>query len=180
MEALLVIATLLGGLAAIGYFAEKVLRRNLAKRSQRPPGGKTLQEIEHIILESAGPNDWTRLAHGTATTITYAPDVNIRFEMEFEGKGVQARPFEERWAQRFPDKTASGYYCDLYYGSTLLRRFVLVSVDGGRALLPLPRSANDLSVTRLQYKIAKIHDYDQSLETYLKLAKIEVISNNGA
>jgi len=180
VEALLIVATLLGGLAAVGYFADKLIRRNRRTRNQLAARGRTRQEIERIILDSETPMDWTRLAHGTATTITYASDVNIRFEMDFEGKGVQARPFEERWARGFPDKAASGYFCDLYYGSTLLERFVLVSVDGGRALLPLPRSAIDLSITRLQYKIGKVHDYDQSLDTYLNLAKIQVRNHNGA
>jgi len=54
----------------------------------------------------------------------------------------------------------------VYYGATRLKEFILVFVDGGRALLPLPKYALDLSVEPIRYKIALIFDQFDNCDEY--------------
>ncbi|MBQ6923050.1 MAG: hypothetical protein IJQ73_00265, partial [Kiritimatiellae bacterium] len=47
-------------------------------------------------------------------------------------------------------------FCDLHYGATIIGRVMLVSVDGGRATLPIPVTPNSTTVRALDYKVAEI------------------------
>jgi hypothetical protein len=95
----------------------------------------------------------------------------LRFEINYTRAGTQADDFQEPWASRHPDPHATGYWCQLYYGASLIGQYVLVSVDGGRAMLPLPSLGADRQhpgpVTILEYKIAEIHDSLGTLKEYM-------------
>jgi hypothetical protein len=64
----------------------------------------------------------------------YIPDVSITLAF-----GLRAlADFKEEWANKFPDSHASSSYVDVFYNNALVFRDVYVTVDGGRANLPLP------------------------------------------
>ena len=118
----------------------------------------TLQElIERIKMSS--PGDWHKIGgfpsyrdkftlHSNADSrwvevephdvvAVYKPDVSITMAW---GLTVHA-DFQEPWANEFPDRRASSHYVDIFFNSALVFREMYVSVDGGRAYLPLPRRA---------------------------------------
>ncbi|MBW2194336.1 MAG: hypothetical protein JRF37_01855 [Deltaproteobacteria bacterium] len=55
----------------------------------------------------------------------------------------------------------------------MIDRFILVSVDGGRAELPLPNPAT-LEVDPLVYKVAQVFDEHNNLEEYMSRAGLRV------
>ena len=52
----------------------------------------------------------------------------------------------------------------------MLDRIVLVSVDGGRAILPLPESRVDLVVGKLKYRVAELVNKSGTLRQYFERA----------
>lgn len=118
--------------------------------------------------------DWLSQPQQSKSVRIFKRDVNLRFETSYENDGIQCEDFKEEWANRFPDPHATGVFCDLYYAASRIERFVLVSVDGGRALLPLPKSALDLRVPALTYKVAQIHDTLGSLDGYMLRSGLRV------
>lgn len=150
------ILTAIGVPAAIGWIVDKVGDRRKFPR------------IERTILSSEPTRDWKRESKGGTISAIYKRDVNIRFQTDFyDEESVQCDDFVEPWANRHPSQKAKGYFWDLYYGPTLLKRFVLVSVDGGRAMLPLPRSRDDLRIDPLNNRVAQIYDPGESLLAYI-------------
>ncbi len=141
----------------------------------------TKENIERVILNSDPRNDWSLHSDPTKTVCSYKQDVNLRLEMRNDESGVQCEDFREPWANKFPDRSARGYWCDLYYGSSHIGRYVLVAVDGARALLPLPRHGapgkRPHHVLPLDYRIAEIHDALQTLDQYMRDAGLEVIEH---
>lgn len=125
------------------------------------------EDIMNAIMSSDSEDDWERVAIRWEETVYFKKNVNLRFEMEFNENGTQYENFKEPWANKHPDPNASGYWCKLYYGATHIDSYILVSVDGGRALLPLPKSINELTINPLSYKVAQIHDSLGTLNQYM-------------
>lgn len=80
--------------------------------------------------------------------------------------GIHERNFAESWAVTRPGQTATSYWYDLSYDGALIDRFVLVSVDGGQARLPLPEPST-LEVDSLAFTIAQIFDEHDTLQEYM-------------
>ena len=59
--------------------------------------------------------------------------------------------YREDWANDFPDEHAESELADILYNGMLVAREILVSVDGGRALLPIPYDHEKLLVRRWDY-----------------------------
>lgn len=117
------------------------------------------ENIFRAIMSSDSKNHWRR----SVKTVFFKENVNLRFEEIRLDEN-----FYEDWANKHPDPNAVKYYYDLYYGSTIIKRFLLVGVDGSRALLPPPKTSKDLIVYSLDYKVAQIHDRSGNLEEYMK------------
>ncbi len=75
----------------------------------------------------------------------------------------ERRQFYEEWATKHPDSHAYLYQYSLYYNSSLIKKYNLVSVDGGRATLPIPRAGTNI-VPRGNYKFALIINESEMLE----------------
>ncbi len=126
------------------------------------------EEILNAVMSSDSKDDWERVtSNSNKETVFFKKNVNLRFKMEYTEAGTQCDDFKEPWANKHLDASAVGYWSQLYYCATHIDSYVLVSVDGGRALLPLPNSRNDLVVKRRFYKVAQIHDYLGSLDQYM-------------
>jgi hypothetical protein len=52
----------------------------------------------------------------------------------------------------------------------MLDRIVLVSVDGGRAILPMPKSRVNLVVGTMEYRVAELFDKSETLWQYFARA----------
>ena len=79
----------------------------------------------------------------------------------------------EDWANNHPDQKAVGYYYNLIYDGALIDRFILVSVDGARASIPVP-DWKTKKIKRLDYVVGKIYDTMGTLDEYIKRSKLSV------
>ena len=148
------------------------------------PGGglpnPSQDNIRQAIMQSDPISDWSHGNLDWKRVTTYKKDVNLRFEIDFTEKGTQREDFKAEWANRHPDPQATGYWCDLYYGQTQVERFLLVSVDGGRAMLPIPIFGEDRmrpdQVLPLDYKVAEIHDTIATLSEYMARSGLTILN----
>lgn len=131
------------------------------------------EEIFEVIMASDSKDDWERLAFNWQETIYFKKNVNLRFESEPNEELIQ-KDFKAPWANSFLDQNATGYWHHLFYASTHIGKYKLVSVDGGRALLPLPNDRTSLVVNPLFYKVAQIHDSLGSLDEYMNMSGLRL------
>lgn len=164
----LAVATILGGIGAAWFFWDKIYAWIKPNPLQNP----SRENIIKVILKSDAKADWIKSQTNTGQTISYAHNPNLRFERSYLREGIQNDNYQEPWANKHPDPSATGYCCDLFFGQTRTQRFILVGVDGERAMLPPPRGANGLpggvAIQPLDYKVAKIHDTLGTLDEYIK------------
>lgn len=96
--------------------------------------------------------------------------------------------FIEEWANNFSVQRAASDFVDFFYNGALVLREIIVSVDGGRCYLPLPKLEFDnkgKKVTRLyvsKYKSRFVEmlnkfssTYNYNYRNYLSQSGIEVV-----
>jgi hypothetical protein len=184
VEIILAVATILGGLTALWFFWDKIsawwTRRNGPTLEGALPlaAAPSRDRIIDVILKSDPRTDWHSNTHGSRTVTSYTGDANLRFEINCTRAGTQADDFQEPWANCHPDSRATGYWCQLFYGASVIGQWVLVSVDGGPAMLPLPALGPDRQhpgpVPMLDYRIAEIHDSLGTLKEYMQRSGLVV------
>ena len=154
----------------------------------------TLQNLISIVI-SSHPNDWNRINcdaggpcycdrfHSAETesgqsylTVTshsdiaiFMPHLSISLAFGYEWR----QDFKEHWANKFLEPFASGCFLDLLYSGVLVFRTHYVSVDGGRAYLPLPRSSDQLIVPANYAQLICLLDHLRGIsdfERYFKQA----------
>ena len=131
-----------------------------------------LAEVKDILATSS-KEDW--IVDDESGSFTYKDDLNLHIERaDFE----TYRSFNEEWAISHPDPDARAVEYVVKYGSSFVEKHTLVTVDGFRATLPMPRSADDLRVDAAEANFAKIIDVGDRLEEYLGRSGIEVESGN--
>lgn len=109
------------------------------------------------LFHSSEAEDWKVLHLDNGSTQAFLrTDIDLRIISSDWDEHVQNNNYVEAWAQKWPNKRTVGYFYDLHYRSTLIARYVLVSVDGGRALLPAPERPDALAVSRSAFKVAEI------------------------
>ncbi len=97
-------------------------------------------------------------------------DINLKIIRDsFENN----RPFNEKWAISHPDKNAYANYYFVYYNNNLVDKFLLVSVDGGRADIPLPKVGTSI-IPKNSYLKARAVDILGKLDEYIKRSKLIV------
>jgi hypothetical protein len=143
-------------------------------------GAPSMKYIARCLQTSDAAQDWDLNSVDRKTVAIYRDDVYLSIEVDYED-GVQAEDFREPWANIFPDPRAVGYWVDFKYAGVLIpsMRSILVSVDGGRAMLPIPRQAGISSalteVMDQDYKVAQIFDANSGqLDNYLWRARLTV------
>ncbi len=131
----------------------------------------TYEELKKIVKESS-KHDW--LFSDERGIYTYKHDLNIwikRKDINFDSDKFSG----EEWATKHPDPTAYRETYEVYYGSSFIEDKLLVSVDGHRASLPLPK-INTNKVKLEDYQFAQIVDQLDTLDEYMKRASLEVES----
>ena len=94
--------------------------------------------------------------------------------------------FKEEWANKFMDSHASSHFVDFFYSGVLVYRDIYVSVDGGRALLPLPKRIFDEERKYVKrYEFFKLingycSDYDSYIQDVgFKLVDMDWMTGDG-
>ena len=130
----------------------------------------TYDEILRMVRQSP-TDEWV---HDTDTGISVLrADVDLRIEQQHNDEEDPLRDFHEEWANCHPDPSAHRVFFTIYYRATPVHRFMLVSVDGGRALLPLPE-VRTRNVRRERYELARAVDTSHTLDDYLQRSQLEV------
>ncbi|MFN3168822.1 MAG: hypothetical protein ACE37H_17350 [Phycisphaeraceae bacterium] len=99
-------------------------------------------------------------------------DVNLRI-IKRDTDDEPMRHFHEEWANKHPDPNAHRVYYDIYYGSSFIDDFMLVSVDGFRAELPVPDPQSTV-IPRDKYLIARAVDDQGTLDEYIARSGLTV------
>lgn len=130
-----------------------------------------LDDVKEILAKSS-QDDW--IVDDESGSFTYKNDLNLHIDRsDYESY----REFNEPWATSHPDKHAVAVEYVVKYGSSFVDKKMLVSVDGHRATLPLPKSMDDLRVKSSDVNFAKIVDIGDRVDEYLKRSRIEVDDN---
>lgn len=130
----------------------------------------SLDEMLTFIEDSNPNSDWKRFGTNYVSESVLIEDPRLRLTIHHDESGKQCEDFKEPWANEFPDPHARGYWVDISYDRALIDRVILVSVDGGRAMLPVPKSRNDLIVSNRAYVIARLFDTLSTLDEYMRIA----------
>lgn len=144
------------------YFEELLLLCEMIIYPMNATSFKAEKNIDLIsdaisMVENSSKDDWYINANDERI---FRPNPNIKIvSNDFE----ERRPFHEEWAIRHPDRNAYLYVYSLYYNSTLIKKYNLVSVDGGRATLPISRLGTNI-ISRKDYRVALIINQCEMLE----------------
>ena len=144
--------------------------------SRKPIRHMAYDEILEFLKETNAKTDWKLVKTNWAEDAFLKEDPRLRIRARWDNEGTHLREFHEPWATQYPDPNASSNWYDLSYDGQLIERFIMVSVDGARATLPLP-DFNTREVNPLIYKVAQVFDELDSLEDYMRRSKLTVQSN---
>jgi hypothetical protein len=166
-----------------------------------------LKELLHKIVKSTG-NDWHGISCGGAASgpsyksqlqfyenyvgenkvlhenshaeiAVYAPDISICMAFGFQHQ----EKFQEKWASSFPDPRASSFFVDVFYNNALVFRHRYVTVDGGRAYLPIPKTGDILEVPSKEYEFIRllhaiVYGSDKEYDDYFQRANFRVVEED--
>lgn len=165
------ITVALGSLSVIFFGAAQVIQRKFEPQVKQEKKFDELSTDELLqVIKESSPDDWDLNFSQDAEIAVFKKNLSLRIETRHTENFVHNDDFREKWANGFPDPHATSYYYHLYFGATRLKEFIFVSVDGGRALLPLPKSAKELNVEPIRYKIAVIFDQFGTCDEYMRMA----------
>lgn len=128
-----------------------------------------------------GVEGWTTFEKIEGTHYKYHqlyPEFRVSDRVHDEG-----RQFQEEWSQRLPDPNLRRYVVELYYQGTLLKEMVLVSCDGDRYMLPLPRRREDgsweVNLSSFEYKVARLYPQYPAipLDEVLTLCGVQLVDH---
>ncbi len=165
------IAYVLGLISSLFFASPSVAEYILPNR--KPVRHMDYDEILSFIKTTNAKEDWKFIKTDWAEEAFLKEDPRLRIRVRWDDEGIHVKGFIESWANRFPDPTAHSYWYGLSYDGALIERFILVSVDGGRAELPLP-NAGTLMVKPLIFKVSQIFDELNTLDSYMNRTGLSV------
>lgn len=127
-----------------------------------------LSDVEKILAKSS-QDDW--IVDDESGSFTYKDDLNLHIQ---RADYSSFREFNEPWATSHPDPKAVAVEYIVKYGSSFVDKHTLVSIDGHRATLPMPKSVNDLRVDASDVNFAKIVNIGDRVDEYLERSKLKV------
>lgn len=122
------------------------------------------QELRELLSESQ-PNDWIKQSAQWATANTTDRETMWLYRDDVELQLVPGRThvtgFKEPWTEPYPDNEHNkSFSMWLSYSGSPVEEYIVVSVDGGRATVPLPSGVSDdaaeISLHRDQNALAQI------------------------
>lgn len=141
--------------------------------NRKPVRHMGYDEIMEFIKTTNAKADWKWVQTSWAEEAFLKEDPRLRIRVRWDDEGIHVKGFVEPWANKHPDPSANSYWYDLTYDGALIERFILVSVDGARAELPLP-DRNTLEVEPLIYRVAQIFDGLNTLDEYMRRSGLNV------
>lgn len=127
----------------------------------------TKQEIIDKVMESPYEN-WTYFDEYGEFTLN--DDVAIRIIHDDSAD----HDFVEDWTERHPDKHATMKTFYIFYNASRVESFYLVSVDGGRATIPMPMKAGSNVISKRDYLLGKTVDHNGRMDEYIRRSKLVV------
>lgn len=119
----------------------------------------SLSDIEKTIMRSS-PSDYI-WDDGDGSYI-YKDDINLRFILNRnDGSEVSKswNDFDEPWVHKFPNQKATRELVQVFYGAVPVMKIFCVYVDGARHLIPMPKTQDDLTITKFEHKVGSILNY---------------------
>lgn len=120
----------------------------------------TLIDIRNI-LRTTNASNWIHSPELGAYTFFDDPQLRIQ-----ERDSSAPATFQENWATSFPDPAAFKVVYDVFYNSSWIKTVTLVSVDGGRATIPMPTTPTSKTIDLEDYIFARIVSPD-NLDEYI-------------
>ena len=147
----------------------------IAKRTTeaRPIERMNFNEIMQLVANS-DRDEWRGIDSDDGEERFFLRDPKLRIIHLSGEKGTQNHDFKADWANQFISPEAKGIWFDISYDGSLLKRVLLVCIDGYRARVPCPLNEST-SIEGLSYKVGLISAYhvDLYLE-YLEKLKFEI------
>lgn len=161
LEPLIVITTVI--------FAAFALKKIIIK-------GNVDEELKRTIANSHPVDDWytNETFSENQHIAVYRKDPAIKI-IQFTEPVV--KNFQEPWLKGlYPDPNAHSYKVSIQYNNNELIERIIISVDGGRARIPLPKSATDLTTNQFDLSICQILDGSTAYDTayYFSRTKIKL------
>ena len=129
----------------------------------------TQKDINNILATSS-QDEW--IVDDETGSFTYKNHLNLRIERaEYDKRNS----FNEDWATQHPDPKAEKVEYTIKYGSSFVARKTLVSVDGGRATLPMPDVKTKKIVSKDDMNFAKIVDIGNRTDEYIERSGLTVV-----
>ena len=161
----------LGMLSSLFLASPSIAEYFLPER--KPVREMTFEEILEFIPTTHPTNDWHGINTDWIGERFLKEDPRLRFSAKFIDDGIQNSNFKDKWANRHPHEEATGYWYNLYYDGAFLDRIVMVSIDGGRAIVPCPDIKSG-KIEPYNYFVGKLFDSLESLDEYIKRSDLEV------
>jgi hypothetical protein len=142
--------------------------------AEQKPLTMSVDRILQLIGDSA-PSDW--IYYDPEAKYCLKSDVQLTINRHPTDRNNQ---FPEEWSHRFPDQSAHAVKFTIYYGSTPIKDFRAVEVDGGRSYIPYPKSADVLTINRWEYAVGQIINIangTHSFEGYFQRAGFSVVDD---
>jgi hypothetical protein len=111
----------------------------------------TKEQVLNMVLSSA-PKDF---GYDDSTGV-FVHTGDVKLQICLERSAESEEEFDEPWVYRFPDPKGTRQPIYIYYGGTRVQEVPCVYVDGGRHIIPFPKSRMDLTINRFQYHIGRI------------------------
>ncbi|MBW3781785.1 hypothetical protein GL270_11075 [Aeromonas veronii] len=159
------VAFVLGLLSSLFFASPSIAEYFYPNR--KPVRYMTFDELVNFIPTTDYKNDWHGISLDWTSERFLKEDPRLRIRAKYTDDGIQNEDFKDSWANNHPDSKAVGYWYDIFYDGAFIDRVLLVSVDGGRAVIPPPKFKTG-NIERYEYSIAKIHDTLNSVDEYIE------------
>jgi hypothetical protein len=133
---------------------------------RKPIRHMALDDLITFVPTTNPKTDWKLISRSSIQEVYVTEDPRLRYKIKYYGSGIQAEDFAEDWTTCHPNKKATGYWCDLYYGYSFIDRILIVSVDGGRAMLAAPRPGTNI-IDRYNYHVSLLFDSGDKVDQYI-------------
>ncbi len=120
----------------------------------------------NFILENSCKQEWECVAENT---VFLKNDVLLHINYEYDG------PIQTSTGALFPNQlpNARRVICKVLYSSSVIEELVLISVDNGRAFLPVPKGLTT-TVTKHDGSIAYLLS-NGNIDDYLQKAGVKIV-----